>query len=59
MGGRRIAVIGSAMSALPVAVAFAKAGFDTLGFDIDPARVAEIAAGGTAPARCRRPTCRP
>ncbi|MET0368526.1 MAG: nucleotide sugar dehydrogenase, partial [Methylobacterium sp.] len=45
MGGRRIAVIGLGYVGLPVAVAFAKAGFDTLGFDIDPARVAEIAAG--------------
>ena len=44
MGGRRIAVIGLGYVGLPVAVAFAKAGFDTLGFDIDPARVAEIAA---------------
>lgn len=45
MGGRRIAVIGLGYVGLPVAVAFAKAGFDTLGFDIDPARVAEIAGG--------------
>ncbi len=43
--GRRIAVIGLGYVGLPVAVAFARAGFDTLGFDIDPVRVAEIAAG--------------
>ncbi|WP_449411818.1 nucleotide sugar dehydrogenase [Methylobacterium komagatae] len=43
--GRRIAVIGLGYVGLPVAVAFAKAGFDTVGFDIDPTRVAEIAAG--------------
>lgn len=45
VGGRRIAVIGLGYVGLPVAVAFAKAGFDTIGFDIDPVRVAEIAAG--------------
>jgi UDP-N-acetyl-D-galactosamine dehydrogenase len=43
--GRRIAVIGLGYVGLPVAVAFARAGFATLGFDIDPGRVAEIAAG--------------
>ncbi|GJD36174.1 nucleotide sugar dehydrogenase [Methylobacterium aerolatum] len=44
-GDRRIAVIGLGYVGLPVAVAFARAGFDTVGFDIDAARVAEIAAG--------------
>ncbi|MBE7202736.1 MAG: nucleotide sugar dehydrogenase [Parafilimonas terrae] len=44
-GDRRIAVIGLGYVGLPVAVAFAQAGFDTLGFDIDPQRVAELAAG--------------
>ncbi|MCJ2013393.1 nucleotide sugar dehydrogenase [Methylobacterium sp. J-076] len=43
--GRRIAVIGLGYVGLPVAVAFARAGFDSLGFDIDPGRIAEIAAG--------------
>lgn len=38
-------MIGLGYVGLPVAVAFAKAGFDTLGFDIDPTRVSEIAAG--------------
>ncbi len=38
-------MIGLGYVGLPVAVAFAKAGFDTLGFDIDPTRVAEIKAG--------------
>lgn len=44
-GGRRIAVIGLGYVGLPVAVAFARAGFDTIGYDIDPGRVAEVAAG--------------
>lgn len=43
--GRRIAVIGLGYVGLPVAVAFARAGFDTVGYDIDPVRAAEIAAG--------------
>ncbi len=38
-------MIGLGYVGLPVAVAFARAGFDTLGFDIDAARVAEVAEG--------------
>ncbi|MBS7456315.1 nucleotide sugar dehydrogenase [Coralloluteibacterium stylophorae] len=41
----RIAVIGLGYVGLPLAAAFARAGLDTVGFDIDPARVAELAAG--------------
>ncbi len=44
-GGRRIAVIGLGYVGLPVAVAFARAGFDTLGYDLDAGRVAEVAQG--------------
>ena len=44
-GDRRIAVMGLGYVGLPVAVAFARAGFDTLGFDIDAARVAAVAEG--------------
>jgi UDP-N-acetyl-D-galactosamine dehydrogenase len=41
-GGRKVAVIGLGYVGLPVAVAFARAGFDTLGYDIDPVRVTEV-----------------
>ncbi len=44
-GDRRIAVIGLGYVGLPVAVAFARAGFDTLGYDLDAGRVAEVARG--------------
>jgi UDP-N-acetyl-D-galactosamine dehydrogenase len=42
---RRIAVIGLGYVGLPVAVAFGRAGFATVGFDISRARIAELAAG--------------
>ena len=42
---RSIAVIGLGYVGLPVAVAFAAAGFPTLGFDIDPGRIGEVGAG--------------
>lgn len=44
-GKRRIAVIGLGYVGLPVAVAFARAGFETMGYDIDADRIAEIGAG--------------
>jgi UDP-N-acetyl-D-galactosamine dehydrogenase len=43
--GRRIGVIGLGYVGLPVAVAFGRAGQPTVGFDIDPHRVAELKAG--------------
>ena len=42
---RRIAVIGLGYVGLPVAVAFARAGFPVTGFDIDDARVRELQTG--------------
>jgi len=42
---RKIAVIGLGYVGLPVAVAFARGGASVIGFDINPQRVAEIAAG--------------
>jgi UDP-N-acetyl-D-galactosamine dehydrogenase len=42
---RKIAVVGLGYLGLPVAVAFGRAGFATVGFDISPKRVAELAAG--------------
>ncbi len=42
---RKIAVIGLGYVGLPVAAAFAKAGFPTIGFDINTARIAELRAG--------------
>jgi UDP-N-acetyl-D-glucosamine/UDP-N-acetyl-D-galactosamine dehydrogenase len=42
---RSIAVIGLGYVGLPVAVAFARAGFPVLGYDIAPERIAEIRAG--------------
>ena len=42
---RSIAVIGLGYVGLPVAVGFAAAGFDVLGFDINTGRVAELDAG--------------
>ncbi|WP_246164440.1 nucleotide sugar dehydrogenase [Blastochloris sulfoviridis] len=43
--GRRIGVIGLGYVGLPVAVAFGRAGQPTVGFDINPERVAELQAG--------------
>jgi UDP-N-acetyl-D-galactosamine dehydrogenase len=43
--GRKIAVIGLGYVGLPVAVAFARSGTPVVGYDIDPRRVAELAAG--------------
>ena len=45
VGSRRLAVIGLGYVGLPVAAAFARAGFNVLGFDIDPIRVAELRKG--------------
>jgi UDP-N-acetyl-D-galactosamine dehydrogenase len=42
---RKIAVVGLGYVGLPVAVAFARAGFPVVAFDIDPTRVAELNAG--------------
>src|SRR5579872_4316934 len=42
---RKIAVIGLGYVGLPVAVAFAREGFPVVGFDIDKARVRELAEG--------------
>jgi UDP-N-acetyl-D-glucosamine dehydrogenase len=41
----RIGVIGLGYVGLPLAVEFAKEGFDVTGFDVDPAKVAEINGG--------------
>jgi UDP-N-acetyl-D-glucosamine/UDP-N-acetyl-D-galactosamine dehydrogenase len=43
--GRKIAVIGLGYVGLPVAVAFAAAGDDVVGFDIDANRIAELGQG--------------
>ncbi|MGE0023880.1 MAG: nucleotide sugar dehydrogenase [Hyphomicrobium sp.] len=42
---RRIAVVGLGYVGLPVAVAFAKAGFEVAGFDVDRSRVEELNRG--------------
>jgi UDP-N-acetyl-D-galactosamine dehydrogenase len=42
---RRIAVIGLGYVGLPVAVAFARGGYEVVGFDIDAKRVEELRAG--------------
>ena len=44
LGEARIAIIGLGYVGLPLAVEFSKH-FDTLGFDIDPQRIAELAGG--------------
>src|SRR5438132_11387902 len=41
----RIGVIGLGYVGLPLAVEFARAGFDVTGFDVDPAKTASINAG--------------
>ncbi len=41
----RVGVIGLGYVGLPLAVEFAKAGFDVTGFDVDTAKVAEVNAG--------------
>jgi UDP-N-acetyl-D-mannosaminuronate dehydrogenase len=54
----RVGVIGLGYVGLPLAVEFARAGFDVTGFDVDRAKVAEVNAGlhrsvrADAPARC-------
>ncbi|MGI3903997.1 MAG: nucleotide sugar dehydrogenase [Janthinobacterium lividum] len=45
MNRRKVAVIGLGYVGLPVAVAFAHAGFDVVGFDIDRERIAELRRG--------------
>ncbi len=45
---RRIAVVGLGYVGLPVAVAFARKGFDTVGFDIDGRRIGELRRGHDA-----------
>jgi UDP-N-acetyl-D-glucosamine/UDP-N-acetyl-D-galactosamine dehydrogenase len=42
---RKIVVVGLGYVGLPVAVAFARAGFPVIGFDIDEARIHELKAG--------------
>ncbi|MGJ0532130.1 nucleotide sugar dehydrogenase [Methylocystis sp.] len=42
---RKIAVVGLGYVGLPVAIAFARAGILTIGFDIDRQRIAELVAG--------------
>jgi len=54
----RVGVVGLGYVGLPLALAFAEHGFPTLGFDVDRAKVAALAAGesyllGCAPARIR------
>src|SRR5438876_11857016 len=41
----RVGVIGLGYVGLPLAVEFARAGFDVTGFDVDASKVAEINAG--------------
>ncbi len=45
--GLRIGVIGLGYVGLPLAVEFAKAGFDVTGFDVDPAKVEHVNTGYT------------
>ena len=45
MDRRKLAVIGLGYVGLPVAVAFSRAGFEVIGFDIDRGRVAALNAG--------------
>ena len=45
MDRRKVAVIGLGYVGLPVAVAFARAGFEVIGFDIDRGRVEELQRG--------------
>ncbi|CAM5762011.1 UDP-N-acetyl-D-glucosamine dehydrogenase [Labrys miyagiensis] len=42
---RKIAVIGLGYVGLPVAVAFAKKGFETVGFDVDESRITQLQGG--------------
>jgi UDP-N-acetyl-D-glucosamine dehydrogenase len=42
---RAVAVLGLGYAGLPLALAAARAGHDVVGFDVSPARVAELAAG--------------
>lgn len=42
---RKIAVVGLGYVGLPVALAFARAGFSVVGFDVDETRIAELASG--------------
>lgn len=42
---RKLAVIGLGYVGLPVAVAFGRAGFDVIGFDVDSGRIAELRDG--------------
>ena len=51
--GRKIAVIGLGYVGLPVAVAFARAGFPVIGFDIDRRRISELQSGVRPHARGR------
>src|SRR6185436_11692181 len=44
-GKRKISVIGLGYVGLPVAVSFAKAGFDVVGLDIEASRIAALRAG--------------
>ncbi len=42
---RTIAIIGLGYVGLPIAIAFARAGFGVIGYDIDPVRIAELGKG--------------
>jgi UDP-N-acetyl-D-glucosamine dehydrogenase len=44
-GHARIGIIGMGYVGLPLALAFAERGFSTVGFDIDPAKIAALTAG--------------
>jgi UDP-N-acetyl-D-galactosamine dehydrogenase len=54
-----IAVIGLGYVGLPVALGFAEAGFDVVGYDTDPRRVAALRAGEDWTARSTRRPCAP
>lgn len=45
MHNRKIAVIGLGYVGLPVAVSYGRAGYQTIGFDIDQDRIAELNKG--------------
>jgi UDP-N-acetyl-D-galactosamine dehydrogenase len=52
VGRRKIAVIGLGYVGLPVAIAFAKAGFEVVGFDINKSRIEELKAGNDRTLEC-------
>jgi UDP-N-acetyl-D-glucosamine dehydrogenase len=48
----RVGVIGLGYVGLPLAVEFARGGFDVTGFDVDPEKVAVVNAGRELHSRC-------